>query len=277
MRGRCQIRLCPFTLDVGRSHGVIALFKLKGLAARSPTDLSLGLIAALRGDRAAREPLRRPRTANRALRSALRRGSSRPLRAPSHGTTTARRSAHTPGHRLRDLLTPRPRLQVRGHDARQFQRPHRALAVRQAGFDATYISGAATSVCAGVPDVGLLTLEHFCRLIRRGPRRQRPPLIADADTGFERARWSGGRWSSTRARALRAAPGGSGLSEPLRPPGRKETHPARPRGGKGGRGGQGRNGTRCGFIVVPAPMRAVWRGSSRRWSGPRRTLWPGRR
>ena len=67
-----------------------------------------------------------------------------------------------------------------------------ARAVADAGFRACYVSGAATSVCAGVPDVGILTLEHFCRVIREvsmaavganGPL----PLIADADTGFGEA------------------------------------------------------------------------------------------
>lgn len=58
------------------------------------------------------------------------------------------------------------------------------LAVRQAGFQATYVSGAATSVCAGVPDVGILTLDHFVSLIREIVDASGLPLIADADTGF---------------------------------------------------------------------------------------------
>ncbi|MBY0308961.1 MAG: isocitrate lyase/phosphoenolpyruvate mutase family protein, partial [Phycisphaerales bacterium] len=62
-----------------------------------------------------------------------------------------------------------------------------ARAVAQAGFHATYVSGAATSVCAGVPDVGLLTLEHFCRTIREVHGSSGLPLIADADTGFGEA------------------------------------------------------------------------------------------
>ncbi len=62
-----------------------------------------------------------------------------------------------------------------------------ARAVAQAGFQATYVSGAATSVCAGVPDVGLLTLEHFCRVIREVYDSSGLPLIADADTGFGEA------------------------------------------------------------------------------------------
>jgi methylisocitrate lyase len=62
-----------------------------------------------------------------------------------------------------------------------------ARAVAQSGFQAAYISGAATSVCAGVPDVGLLTLEHFCRVIREVYDSSGLPLIADADTGFGEA------------------------------------------------------------------------------------------
>ncbi len=59
-----------------------------------------------------------------------------------------------------------------------------AKAVADAGFPAAYISGAATSVAAGVPDVGLLGLEHFCRCIREAYDASNLPLIADADTGF---------------------------------------------------------------------------------------------
>lgn len=58
------------------------------------------------------------------------------------------------------------------------------LAIRDAGFGAAYISGAATSVSAGVPDVGLLTLEHFARCIREAADASGLPIIADADTGF---------------------------------------------------------------------------------------------
>ena len=59
-----------------------------------------------------------------------------------------------------------------------------ATAIRDAGFEAAYVSGAATSVSAGVPDVGLLGLEHFCRVIREACDASGLPLIADADTGF---------------------------------------------------------------------------------------------
>lgn len=62
-----------------------------------------------------------------------------------------------------------------------------ARAIARAGFEACYISGAATSVSAGVPDVGLLTLEHFCRCIREAADASGLPVIADADTGFGEA------------------------------------------------------------------------------------------
>ena len=62
-----------------------------------------------------------------------------------------------------------------------------AYAVKAAGFDACYVSGGAVSVAAGVPDVGLLGLEHFCRVIREVSRSSGLPVLADADTGFGEA------------------------------------------------------------------------------------------
>lgn len=59
-----------------------------------------------------------------------------------------------------------------------------AMAVRDAGFQAAYVSGGATSVAAGVPDVGLLTLDHFTRVVREVVTGSGLPVIADADTGF---------------------------------------------------------------------------------------------
>ncbi|MCA9298334.1 MAG: isocitrate lyase/PEP mutase family protein, partial [Phycisphaerales bacterium] len=84
----------------------------------------------------------------------------------------------TPGQRLRDLL-----------DARAVMAPGAfnglcAMAVRDAGFEAAYVSGGATSVCAGVPDVGLLTVDHFARVVREVCDASGLPVIADADTGF---------------------------------------------------------------------------------------------
>jgi methylisocitrate lyase len=62
-----------------------------------------------------------------------------------------------------------------------------AIAIARAGFEACYVSGAATSVSAGVPDVGLLTHEHFCRAIREAADASGLPVVADADTGFGEA------------------------------------------------------------------------------------------
>ncbi|MBY0112968.1 MAG: isocitrate lyase/phosphoenolpyruvate mutase family protein [Phycisphaerales bacterium] len=62
-----------------------------------------------------------------------------------------------------------------------------ARAVARHGFEACYVSGAATSVSAGVPDVGLLTMEHFCRVIREVADGGGLPVLADADTGFGEA------------------------------------------------------------------------------------------
>ncbi|MBM4108364.1 MAG: methylisocitrate lyase [Phycisphaerae bacterium] len=58
------------------------------------------------------------------------------------------------------------------------------LAIRRAGFAGCYVSGAATSVSAGVPDVGILTLDHFVRTIREIADASALPILADADTGF---------------------------------------------------------------------------------------------
>lgn len=66
-----------------------------------------------------------------------------------------------------------------------------ARAVARAGFEAAYVSGAATSAAAGVPDVGLLTLDRFVATIREivdgsrlEPGGPALPVLADADTGF---------------------------------------------------------------------------------------------
>ncbi len=66
-----------------------------------------------------------------------------------------------------------------------------ARAVARQGFEAAYVSGAATSAAAGVPDVGLLTLDRFTATVREvvdgsrlSPGGPALPVIADADTGF---------------------------------------------------------------------------------------------
>ncbi len=59
-----------------------------------------------------------------------------------------------------------------------------ARAAKKAGFEALYVSGAAVSASAGLPDVGLVTQEGFCRVIGEVSRASGLPVLADADTGF---------------------------------------------------------------------------------------------
>lgn len=59
-----------------------------------------------------------------------------------------------------------------------------ARAVAAAGFEGCYVSGAAVSMLAGAPDIGLATLDEFCRVIRVVAEASGLPVIADADTGF---------------------------------------------------------------------------------------------
>jgi methylisocitrate lyase len=60
-----------------------------------------------------------------------------------------------------------------------------ARLVEQAGFDALYISGAGlANATAGVPDIGLLTLEEVTRLASYIANAVKIPALIDADTGF---------------------------------------------------------------------------------------------
>lgn len=59
-----------------------------------------------------------------------------------------------------------------------------ARAVAQAGFKACYLSGGAISAAAGVPDVGILSLDRFVMALREVVLGSGLPVIADADTGF---------------------------------------------------------------------------------------------
>src|SRR5262245_3620874 len=84
----------------------------------------------------------------------------------------------SPGRCLRDAWQARP-IQVPG--------VFNALVARMAerlGFPAVYLSGAALSAAAAVPDVGLLTLSEFVEAARTITQATRLPLLSDADTGF---------------------------------------------------------------------------------------------
>jgi methylisocitrate lyase len=87
----------------------------------------------------------------------------------------------SPGRRLRQAWAAEP-IAVPG--------VFNALVARMAerlGFPAVYLSGAALSAAAGVPDVGLLTLSEFVDQARAITQAASLPLLADADTGFGEA------------------------------------------------------------------------------------------
>ena len=93
----------------------------------------------------------------------------------------ADRTEVSPGRRLRDRWEAAP-LQVPG----VFNALVARLAQR-AGFQAVYLSGAALSAAAAVPDVGLLSLPEFVEQARTITRATDLPLLCDADTGFGEA------------------------------------------------------------------------------------------
>src|SRR5262249_9144348 len=90
-------------------------------------------------------------------------------------------AATSPGRRLREAWSARP-IAVPG--------VFNALIARMAeqlGYQAVYLSGAALSAAAGVPDVGLLTLNEFVEAARSITLACSLPLLCDADTGFGEA------------------------------------------------------------------------------------------
>ena len=88
---------------------------------------------------------------------------------------------HSPGRRLRDAWTAAP-IAIPG----VFNALVGRLAERL-GFQAVYLSGAALSASAALPDVGLLTLTEFVEGARSIASATRLPLLCDADTGFGEA------------------------------------------------------------------------------------------
>src|SRR5204863_7813356 len=60
-----------------------------------------------------------------------------------------------------------------------------ARQVERVGFDAVYVSGAGmANSTAGVPDIGLLSMEEVVKLAGYVAHAVRIPAIVDADTGF---------------------------------------------------------------------------------------------
>ncbi len=67
---------------------------------------------------------------------------------------------------------------------------HNALAgliAREAGFGALYVSGGAVTASLGLPDLGMLTQEELCLVVRSLARATGLPLIVDGDTGYGEA------------------------------------------------------------------------------------------
>ncbi len=87
----------------------------------------------------------------------------------------------SPGRWLRDAWTAAP-LAIPGVFSALVGRIAERL-----GFRAVYLSGAALSASAALPDVGLLTLTEFVEAARAVTSATRLPLLCDADTGFGEA------------------------------------------------------------------------------------------
>lgn len=67
---------------------------------------------------------------------------------------------------------------------------HNAMAgllAREAGFKSLYISGGAVTASLGLPDLGILTMEELCLIVRAVSRSTGMPLIVDGDTGYGEA------------------------------------------------------------------------------------------
>lgn len=67
---------------------------------------------------------------------------------------------------------------------------HNALAgliARDVGFEALYVSGGAVTASLGLPDLGILTQEELCQVVRSLARATGLPLIVDGDTGYGEA------------------------------------------------------------------------------------------
>jgi methylisocitrate lyase len=61
------------------------------------------------------------------------------------------------------------------------------LLAKDAGFKALYVSGAAVTASLGLPDLGILTMEELCLMVRSIARTSGLPLIVDGDTGYGEA------------------------------------------------------------------------------------------
>ncbi len=101
------------------------------------------------------------------------------MQGVNQATETLKMSPSSPGQKLRDAVQDST-IQVPGAFCALA-----ALMIEQAGFDATYLSGAALSAgTLGLPDVGLFSLTELAQQTAYLTRRVQIPVIVDADTGF---------------------------------------------------------------------------------------------
>lgn len=62
-----------------------------------------------------------------------------------------------------------------------------ALQAKAAGFEATYLSGAAMTASMGLPDLGIITVDEVAFFIRQIARASGLPVLVDGDTGYGEA------------------------------------------------------------------------------------------
>jgi methylisocitrate lyase len=89
------------------------------------------------------------------------------------------RSSIPAGERLRELLA-RPEI-IRAPGA------HNAMAgllAKDQGFETIYISGGGVTTTLGLPDLGIMSLEELCFIVRQVSRATDLPLIVDGDVGY---------------------------------------------------------------------------------------------
>ncbi len=83
------------------------------------------------------------------------------------------------GQRLRELLARPEILRTPGaHNAMA------GLLAKEQGFEAIYISGGGVTSTLGLPDLGIMSLEELCFIVRQIARATDLPLIVDGDVGY---------------------------------------------------------------------------------------------
>jgi methylisocitrate lyase len=86
------------------------------------------------------------------------------------------------GERFRALLARPQILQIPGaHNGMA------ALLAKRAGFDAVYVGGSAMTGSMGIPDLGILTVDHVAFFVRQVARASALPVLVDGDTGHGEA------------------------------------------------------------------------------------------